>query len=120
MRHQVLFNLYNFDLDYSRYNTLKSLPLVSLKITNCDFSYFLKDYEALIYVETSIVERVDTQFSQPYVVQLGDDRGVQLDISRSTFEHSSFCKGLIVFREQPELLPIDNQFLVFNMKYEGS
>ena len=73
----MLFNLYNFDLDSSRYNGLSDkMPLVSLTLINCDFKYFLKDYEALIYVETSIVERVDTLFSEPYIIQMGDDRGV--------------------------------------------
>lgn len=80
MRRKVLFNLYNFDLDFSRWEKTKIIPLVSLTLKNCEFKYFLKDYEALIYVETSIVERVDTQFSRPYIVQLGDDRGAQITI----------------------------------------
>lgn len=120
LRHQVLFNLYNFDLDQSRYNELdEKMPLVKLSLKNCEFKYFLKDYEALIYAETSIVERVNTLFAEPYIVQMGDDRGVQIDIENSAFRHSSFCKGLIVFREQPEILPIDVNFLVFNFKYES-
>ena len=77
----MLFNLYNFDLDASRYNGLSEvMPLVDLSFFDCDFKYFLKDYEALIYVETSIVERIDTLFSEPYIVQMGDDRGVQIEI----------------------------------------
>lgn len=63
-RRKVLFNLYNFDLDSSRYDATKSRkPIVKLEITNCEFKYFLKDYEALIYAETSIVERKSTQFA---------------------------------------------------------
>ena len=46
------------DLDTSRYKADTSIkPLVRLEIKNCEFKYFLKDYEALIYAETSIVER---------------------------------------------------------------
>lgn len=33
--------------------------------------------------------------------------------------HGSFCKGLIVYREAPELLPYDNEYLVFNFGYEA-
>lgn len=63
-RRKVLFNLYNFDLDHSRYDAAKSIkPLVKLEIKNCEFKYFLKDYEALIYAENSIVEKKDTQFA---------------------------------------------------------
>ena len=100
LRRKVLFNLYNFDLDTSRYKADTSIkPLVKLEIKNCEFKYFLKDYEALIYAETNIVERKLTQFAQPYIVQMGDDRGMQLKITNSTFRHSSFCKGMIVYRE---------------------
>jgi hypothetical protein len=119
LRRKVLFNLYNFDLDYSRYDATKTKPVVSLEIKNCEFKYFLKDYEALIYAETSIVEAVPTQFSEPYIAQSGDDRGMRLTITDSKFEHSSFCKGMIVFREMPELLPLDNNYLVMNFKYES-
>ena len=119
-RRKVLFNLFNYDLDFSRYNGDKEKPLVSLDLVNCEFKYFLKDYEALIYAETSIVEAVQTQFSDPYIVQSGDDRGMRLTITDSKFEHSSFCKGLIVYREMPELLPsVDNNYLVMNFKYEA-
>ena len=68
LRHKVLFNLYNFDLDQSRFKSDGTVPLVELTLTNCEFKYFLDDYEALIYVETSIIERVDTLFSSPYIV----------------------------------------------------
>lgn len=79
LRHRVLFNLYSFDLDQSRFNREKDpIPIVYLTLTNCEFKYFFDDYEALIYVETSIVERVDTSFSRPYLVQLGDDRGANI------------------------------------------
>ena len=37
--------------------------MVKLEIKNCEFKYFLKDYEALIYAETNIVERKSTQFA---------------------------------------------------------
>ena len=130
LRHKVLFNMYNFDLENSRHLTKKlnleddeswrtKKPLVSLTLTDCTFKYFLDDYEALIYVETSIVERVDTLFSRPYLVQMGDDRGAIININNSDFKHSAFCKGLIVFREQPELLPYDNEYLVLNFAYEA-
>lgn len=59
-RRKVLFNLYNFDLDISRYNTAAEKPVVALTLKNCEFKYFLSDYEALIYAETSIVESVST------------------------------------------------------------
>ena len=119
LRRKVLFNLYNFDLESSRYKQGGQIPVVSLTLTNCDFKYFLDDYEALIYVETSIVERVDTLFSRPFIVQLGDDRGARITIEESTFKHSSFCKGLIVYREMPELLPYDNEYLVVNFSNEA-
>lgn len=132
LRHRVLFNLYNFDLDQSRFKAECTsadptvcaseeftIPLVDLTLINCEFKYFLDDYEALIYVETSIVERVDNLFSRPYIVQLGDDRGARITITNSVFKHSSFCKGLIVYRPQPELLPYDNNYLVLNFAYEA-
>lgn len=120
LRQKVLFNLYNFDLDQSRYDgDAGPIPIVYLNLVNCHFKYFYDDYEALINVQSSIVERVDTFFSRPFIVQLGDDRGARISITDSTFMHASFCKGLIVYREAPELLPYDNEYLVFNFAYEA-
>ena len=95
------------------------VPYASLTLKNCEFKYFLKDYEALIYVENSILDRVNTLSSEPYLVQMGDDRGIRLKIENSSFMHSSFCKGMIVYREQPELLPYDTNYFVLNFKYES-
>lgn len=47
-RRKVLFNIYAFN-DF--YSVNKSAP--TLILNKCDFEYFLYDYEALIYVETS-------------------------------------------------------------------
>lgn len=46
-RRKVLFNLYAF-ADF--FSTVTKPP--TLEIKNCEFDYFLYDYEALIYVET--------------------------------------------------------------------
>jgi len=40
----VLFNLFNFDLETSRYNPALTIPIVSLTLNNCEFKYFLDAY----------------------------------------------------------------------------
>lgn len=35
-----------------------------------------------------------------YVIELGDDRGVNINIATSKFKHSQFCKGMIVFKKR--------------------
>jgi len=44
LRRKVLFNLFNFDLETSRYNPALTIPIVSLTLNNCEFKYFLDDY----------------------------------------------------------------------------
>ena len=48
-RHRVLFNLYNWDAERSYTPASRA----TLTLTDCTFTYFLVDYEALIYVESN-------------------------------------------------------------------
>ena len=100
-RHQVLFNLYNFD------RTSASHPdnVTALTLKNCTFTYFLADYEALIYVENNNIQptNVDSNGVAAYFSIIGSDRGVNLQINKVKFSHSRFCKGLIVNKRRPYL-----------------
>jgi hypothetical protein len=49
-RQQVLFNLYGFSSDMKSSHALNKVP--SLKLKKCRFKFFLKDYDALINIET--------------------------------------------------------------------
>ena len=85
-------------------------------MTNCDFTYFLADYEALINVETNnlaIVEPLKTG-ATTLIVEVGDNRGVNIKITYSEFSHSRFCKGMIVFKRRPVLASTD-EITVFNL-----
>ena len=107
-RHRVLFNLYNFDRQRSYYayssdTSTYTKKLASLTLTNCKFSYFLADYEALIHVQTNnlAIIQPSTASSKPYIEELGDERGVKITIASSTFKHSRFCKGMLVYKKRP-------------------
>lgn len=53
-RRAALFNLYSFP----QHGTIRnSTP--ELYIENCEFEYFLKSYEALIFVENSIFTKTE-------------------------------------------------------------
>lgn len=49
-RQQVLFNLYGFANDQQSANAQRKVP--QLKLTKCKFKFFLKDYDALINIES--------------------------------------------------------------------
>lgn len=88
----------------------KELVPPELVLDNSDFEYFLKDtIESLIYIESMTTTRI--KISETTVVQGvkednniyiyqydGADRGGRILISDSTFKHSFFCKGMIVYR----------------------
>lgn len=44
-----------------------------------------------------------TTGASSYIEELGDDRGVQIEISKSTFANSRFCKGMLVYKRRPQL-----------------
>ena len=93
--------MYNFD------GISASSPdnVTTLTLKNCTFTYFLADYEALIYVENNNIEpmNVDSSGVPSYFSILGSDRGVNLQINKTKFRHSRFCKGLIVNKKRPNL-----------------
>ena len=106
-RHHVLFNLYA--MDAVRSNRTHS---PTLNIINCEFKYFLDDNSALIQVETNnfIEMAVESKgkanpvletanIGDRFMILVGEDRGARIDIQRSTFKHSHFCKGLISYRK---------------------
>jgi len=65
-----------------------------LTITNCDFLYFLKDYEALILVETANFARTE---EEELVFLMGEDRGADITIENISVKHSRFCKGMLAY-----------------------
>ena len=78
-RHTVLFNLYNFPGGVSVDPTRNS----ALTINNCTFSYFFKDYEALIYVENNnmMIQNLTADLypnHSPNLFIFSDDRGVNI------------------------------------------
>lgn len=78
------------------HSTLTTPPLLSINL--CDFTYFLVNYESLINVETNNFF-YHGNASAGYLSYQGDHRGAQIYVTSSTFKHSRFCKGLIVYRE---------------------
>ena len=119
-RHKVLFNLYNFD----GLSAMHPDNVTTLAFKNCTFQYFLDDYEALIYVENNNLApfNEDDSGAAGHFAYLGSARGANLQINRSRFRHSRFCKGMIVSKRRPYLgffassgsLIIDNDF-----QYDG-
>ena len=49
LRHTVLFNLYNLPGGVG----MNPNGYANLTLKNCSFEYFVKDYEALIYIENN-------------------------------------------------------------------
>ena len=104
-RHNVLFNLYSFDPIHS-----KRVHAPTLRLINCDFKYFF-NMQALIQVETNNLVEMgivydddgrelideDTRVEDRFIAHLGADRGARIEIIDSTFKHSRFCKGMIVY-----------------------
>ena len=101
-RHTTLFNLYSFDaLRSDRRHT------PSLNLTNCEFRYFLGNMSSLIQVETNNfgvggIEMSSGVYSSNqkdlvFPFFFGEDRGARIAINTTVFEHSSFCKGLIIY-----------------------
>jgi len=113
-RHRVLFNLYNFPGGVG----LDPTQNAGLTIKNCTFSYFFKDYEALIYVENNnmMIQNFTTDLyptHQPNLMIFSDDRGASIKISsNSKFEHSRFEKGLIVYEGLPNMHSSDRNTVI--------
>ena len=53
-RHAVLFNLYSYDVLHA---SPKLVDPPQLIIKNCNFTYFLDSYEALILIETNNIAK---------------------------------------------------------------
>jgi len=98
-RRSSLFNLYAFDGVHS-----DSVHVPSLTLRNCHFEYFLKDHEALIFVETSNFEK---QSERNTIVQMGEDRGARILIEDSSVSNSRFCKGMLVYKKAAHLNSAD-------------
>ena len=100
-RHRVLFNLYNWDPRRS----YSPQSRASLTLKDCKFEYFLAGYEALINVENNNMAVVTPSIAgaSSYIEELGDDRGVKIKISGSSFKNSRFCKGMLVYKRRPKL-----------------
>ena len=96
-----MFNLYNFD----GMSAFKPDNVTTLSFKNCTFMYFLADYEALIYVENNnlVPMNVDPNGVASYFSILGSDKGANIQIKKAKFQHSRFCKGLIVSKKRPNL-----------------
>ncbi len=116
MRRRVFINIYGFDRLHSHSS---STPYVH--IVGCEFRYFLRHYESLIYVENNNYH-IDTPVgtttdpnNKGIYSYLGEDRGLDLTIDNSVFEYSRFCKGLIVYRTSPYVMDSDT---LFNFTHE--
>ena len=116
-RHKVLFNLYNWDEQRSYTPTSRA----SLTLENCQFTYFLAGYESLINVETNnlSVIKPTTVGSKQYIETLGHDRGVKITITGSSFSHSRFCKGMLVYKKRP-YLESTFDYLVYGLSTSNS
>ena len=49
-----------------------------------------------------------TTDTKTYIIELSDNRGVNIDIQDSTFYSSRFCKGMIAFKKKPVLDSTDH------------
>ena len=54
----------------------------------------------------AIIDPTETD-SKTYIVELSDNRGVNIVIDQSNFYSSRFCKGMIVFKKRPTLESTD-------------
>jgi hypothetical protein len=68
-RQQVLFNLYAFSSDMQSSYALNKVP--ELKLNNCKFKYFLKDY---------FVQITQASVNKPILAKLGQDKGGRVHI----------------------------------------
>ena len=78
----------------------------SFTLKNCTFTYFLADYEALINVENNNIVPMEvdpTSMLPKYYSVLGSDKGVNLQINKTKFRHSRFCKGMLVSKARTDL-----------------
>jgi hypothetical protein len=92
-RRHVLINLYAFD--GTRTEKIEPPKLV---LTNVDFKYFIKDYEALIYVENNNFHSTTAAPADDRLISLhGEDRGVDMTITGTKVIKSRFCKGMLVY-----------------------
>ena len=104
LRHTVLFNLYNLPGGVG----MNPNNYASLTLKNCSFEYFVKDYEALIYVENNnmMIQNFTSELypeDTPNLMIFSDDRGANIRIEQSTFNHSRFLKGLVVYERLPKM-----------------
>ena len=108
----MLFNVYGMDRVHSRE---QATPYINIK--GCEFRYFMREYEALIYVENNNYH-TDTSLERikSYNSFLGEDRGMDLTIDNSLFEYSRFCKGMIVYRSSP--FSINSDSTLYNYTHE--
>ena len=105
----------------------------TLKLTRCDFKYFMGDkFDALIQVETNNFGEMGFNPNDPkarddmFLSYLGEDRGAKIEIYNSTFKHSSFCKGMIYykqlksisFEDAPLLVNVTANFFRPEVKYD--
>ena len=96
-RHHTLFNLYAFAEHMTNHGSVPTLNII-----NCEFEYFLKDYDSLIHVET-------TNLNEGYLSggnikfymfsSIGREKGAKISIRGSKFSNSRFCRGMIVYRK---------------------
>ena len=84
----------------------------TLRLIDCDFKYFFH-MQALVQVETNnLVEmgivynadgtesvNADGTVTDRFLARVGGDRGARVEIINSSFKHSRFCKGMIVYHE---------------------
>lgn len=69
-RQQVLFNLYGFSSDQKSAYALNKVP--QLKLSNCKFKFFLKDYDSLINIETdNFVQITQPSMNKPILARMG-------------------------------------------------
>lgn len=69
-----------------------------LVLTNVDFKYFIKDYEALIYVENNNFHKgASTPADDILISLLGEDRGADITMTNTNVLLSRFCKGMLVY-----------------------
>ena len=80
-------------------------------ITGCDFKYFAAGHDSLVHIETNNFSFMNLYWedgewthNQDYgntvLLYMGEDNGAKIEITNSTFKHSSFCKGMISYKRQ--------------------
>ena len=58
-------------------------------------------YEQYVY-DADVCETTECQENK-FLALAGEDRGARINITRSTFKHSKFCKGLLTYRREPAI-----------------